>query len=46
MTKPECQAPDCDKTYAFHSGRMRLVGSFVVLLLSVYFLETIMKIVT
>ena len=41
-----CRAPDCDKTYAFHSGRVRLVGSFAVLLLNVYFLENIMKIVT
>lgn len=41
-----CQAPDCDKTYAFHSGRVRLVGGFAVPLLRMYFLENMMIIIT
>ena len=41
-----CRAPDCDKTYAFHSGRVRLVGGFSVPLLNMYFLEDIMNIIT
>lgn len=38
--------PDCDKIYAFHSGRVRLVGVFAIPLLHMYFLENIMISIT
>ena len=40
-----CRAPDCDKSYAFHSGRVRLVGFFVVPLLNMSFMENVMNII-
>ena len=35
-----CQAPDCDRTYAFHSGGVRLVSSFAVPLITIIFWRT------